>query len=140
MTAKAKPSRVCDECRYDGGWHLADPDNPTRCPNYLAAELQIEAQRLTKTQTDARTEALRQIIIDAAQRLPVLSANSIQDELAAAQVDGGGAVGAAFAWAASHGYIEATGRMVKSTRAATNGHRVFEYRSLVYRSGSAVAS
>jgi hypothetical protein len=132
-----KPARTCATCRLDGGWHYDDEGRATRCPNYSAAALQAEAQKLTAVQADARTEALRRIITDAAQRLPVLSANSIQDELEAAQVDGGGAVGAAFTWAARKGYIEATGRLIPSTRKATNGHRIFEYRSLVHRRKSA---
>ena len=129
----AKPARSCPTCRYDNSWHYAEDGRATRCPAYLAAELQQQAKQLTKQAGDARTEALRQIIIDTAQRLPVLSANSIQDELEAAQVDGGGAVGAAFNWAARKGYIEATGRLVPSTRPGTNKHRIFEYRSLSYR-------
>jgi hypothetical protein len=130
----------CDECRIESpGWHWIDDGNPEHqprmvpCPEKQRAEQAAKVAELAAEQKTAATEAARRIVSDAAHRLIEFSANNLRDEIRAAQIVSSGSMGRAFTWAKDQGLIEWTGRMVPSTDPGTNAHRIFQWRSLVYR-------
>lgn len=136
MTGKPKPPRVCDECRYDGGWHYIDegPERQprrVRCNNYLAADLLEQAQKLTEEARAQAKEAARRIVADAAETRYLFSANDLRKELDAAQVPGS-VVGGAFTWAKEQGLITKTEQRVMSDQESTR-HGIDVWRSLRYR-------
>jgi hypothetical protein len=136
VTPRTRPARTCEICRFDGGFHYDDPDNPTRCPNYLAADLMIQALAMTEAANHAATEAARLIVEDAARTHYEFSANTIRAEVEAADIPGP-VMGAAFVWAAGKaGLIEGTGRRVMSTDPATR-HKIEIWRSKVWRGADA---
>lgn len=129
---KAKPERTCPACRFDGGWHYDDAGNATRCANYLAADLAVQALAITEAANHAATEAARLIVEDAARTYFEFSANNVRDDCEAAGIPGP-VVGAAFVWASGKaGLIEGTGRRVMSTDPATR-HKIEIWRSKVWR-------
>lgn len=133
--SREKPQRVCDVCKYDGGWHLDDPDHPTRCPNYLAAD---EQERLRTVAAEYRADerskaatAAQAIMRDLAHVHAELSANDCRAVFEQARVPSS-LIGYAFRWAKSEQLIEETGRFVQSTEKTTR-HRIAVWASLVYR-------
>lgn len=150
MTA-VKQARSCADCRYSGtpGVHWIDPAEGAEfdadalaslepysvpCPVRAVADererLQAIVAEHAKGEKDAATNAARKIVTDAAERFTVpFSANDLRPEIKAAQLEKrGGLMGAAFSWASTHGYIEWTGRMVKSNEPGTNEHPLHEWK------------
>lgn len=127
-------SRTCDECKYDGGWHLKDPDHPYRCPNYLAVDEQAHAQNLAKLAHKNAWKAAQQIIRDAAHELPTLDANLLRDRFEQARIPTS-LIGSAFTWAAKRELIAKEAERVQSTEATTR-HEIARWRSLVHRSAA----
>lgn len=146
MTAKPKPRYTCEVCRIESpGWHTVESDDAAippkivRCPQYLATVQQQHAQELV---ADAHTEAFKaakQIIRDAAQRLPVFSANEIRRELDDARIPGP-VVGSAFRALAqcNDPIIERTNDRVQSNEDTTR-HEIYRWRSLVFGQRRGVA-
>lgn len=129
-------ARNCDECKYNGSWHV-DPDTGRswRCPNYLAAELHTQAERLSSEAKKKQREAVKKIIEDKAQVLHEFSANKIRGELEAAQIyDKKSVIGPAFLAASKgeHPIIRGTGRYEPSDEETTR-HQIQIWESLICR-------
>lgn len=129
---------TCPECRYTNGWHEIDDGNPehqpqlVRCPNRAITEQVKRTEQLAADEHSAARDAARAVVRDGAQRLAVLSANMLRDEIRDAGLEGReGLMGAAFAYAARQGWVEWTGRMVASAGTSAKGHKIMEYRSLL---------
>lgn len=138
MTA-SKLRYCCDECRIESpGWHWIDDGNPEHqprmvpCPEKQRAEQAAKVAKLTADEHTRAFKAAKEIIHDAARVHAEFSANTCRQEIEAAQIPGA-VVGAAFSWAQREGLIEATGRTTPSTDEGTHSHRLFVWRSLVYR-------
>lgn len=128
-------ARSCDECRYNGSWHV-DPDTGRswRCPNFLSADLQAQALKLTAEAHRAQFEAAKGVICDAALSLQVFSANTIRDRFEAADITDRAVIGAAFN-ALSRSKtppIRATGEYELSSEATTR-HKIQRWESLICR-------
>ena len=139
MTAKSTVIRNCAECKYAGSWHYReDPVThemvPYRCPNFLSADLQAEALKLTAEAHRAQFEAAKGVICDAALARSEFSANTIRDQFEAADITDRSVIGAAFNALANskNPPIEGTGRFVQSTDQATR-HRIQVWASRIYR-------
>jgi hypothetical protein len=132
---KEKQSRVCDTCRYDGGWHYDDEGNATRCPNYLAADAAATAQKLSAEANERAKEAAHRIIADAAETLPEFSANQVRQAMEDAQIPSA-VIGNAFNWAHKQGLIVPTGRRVMSTEDTTR-HRIDVWASTKFKGTAA---
>lgn len=138
---------TCPECVLTNGWHEIDDGNPehqpqlVRCPNRAITEQAEQARKLGIQQQTDRDLAARAILEDAAHRFLEFSANNIQDEIRAAQLDNDpGVMGRAFTWAQREGLIANTGRLVKSVKEGTHGKPVAIYRSLLRDGTRAEAS
>lgn len=127
-------ARTCEECKYDGGWHLDDPDNPRRCPNYLAEERRLHEAELALKEATDRDEAAWLIVQEAAKRFPEFSTNQIREEIDAAQIDDQSTMGRAFTRAQREALIVATGRREPSVKKGTKS-TVNVWRSLDERWG-----
>lgn len=144
MTA-VKPRWTCDVCRLlSPGWHTipsADPDIPdevVRCPTWLASKNATMAQAFAAGETTAAKEAAHRVITDAAHGMSVLNANTVRDRFEDAQVPSA-LIPGAFTWAKNQRLIEKMDTRVMSTEKGTR-HEVAQWRSLVYRRASGVAS
>jgi hypothetical protein len=128
MNATKPQRRTCDVCKYDGGWHLDDPDHPVRCPNWFAADEQAHVQQLTVEAHTRAFKAAKAIIADTARSLPTFSGNDTRAAMEDAQIPSG-VIGAAFSASVREGVIEASGRYVQSTEPSTR-HRIIVWSSL----------
>jgi hypothetical protein len=137
VTAQAKAARVCDDCRYDGGWHYDEAGNATRCGNYVSAQLVEQAHELSALAHEQAMRAAKEIITDAARSMPVFSANCIREALDAAQIPGP-VVGAAFRALAQQKQpvIARTDERVQSNETTTR-HEIYKWRSLIIRKRAA---
>lgn len=126
----------CDECRFDGGQHF-DADGHVTRPHLDAALAKAHAVRVVELAHEQQTAEARRIIHYHAIRSLEFSANTLRQEMTDAGIDGP-VIGAAFNYAETQGWIEATGRTVPSTEATTR-HRINVWRSLIWTAGRATA-
>lgn len=127
MTTKQAPVELCAVCRFDGGWHFDDPDNPTR-PHHEAARLREAARILAEISHDEAKQKAREIVEAAAAQRFEFSANDLHAEFDKEGVPESLHAGA-FTWAHKQGLIVPTGRGVMSKDPKTR-HRLNVWRSV----------
>lgn len=129
----------CRRCTVEGPWRFDDDGHCIgKCSCITTATAQAEAQRLTADAHTRAFQAAKAIITDAAHGMAELNGNVLREAFEQAQIPSP-IIGAAFSACRRDGVIAETGRFVQSTEASTR-HRIAVWGSLVYRSGSAVAS
>ena len=131
--ATRSPARPtwCGRCDERSRLLAIDGQNATRCPTCHPRTAQA-AETRSRADSDAASLFGARLLRQAAERLPVLSANDLRASMDNARIDTGLRPGI-FRAAVRSGLLERTGGHVVSTDPATKGQELKEYRSLILR-------